>query len=125
MRQVALRGLRARALRTMLTAVSVVLGVAMISGTYVLTDTINKSFSEVFTQANSGTDVVVAPKKVDDAFYAEPPPLKDEPRQRDPSVSTASRPSAAASRATSRSATRRATGRRQHERRHGAAARAA
>ena len=68
MRQVALRGLRARPLRTILTAMSVVLGVAMISGTYVLTDTINKSFSEVFSQANSGTDVVVAPKKVDKAF---------------------------------------------------------
>jgi putative ABC transport system permease protein len=77
MRQVVLKGLRARALRTVLTAISVVLGVAMIAGTYVLTDTINKSFSEVFKQANSGTDVVVAPKKVDDDFYSSPPPLKD------------------------------------------------
>jgi putative ABC transport system permease protein len=78
MRQVALRGLRARALRTVLTAFSVVLGVAMIAGTYVLTDTINKSFSEVFQQANSGTDVVVVPKQVDAAFDASPPPLQDD-----------------------------------------------
>jgi putative ABC transport system permease protein len=77
MRLVALRGLRARPLRTVLTAMAVVLGVAMISGTYVLTDTVNKSFSEVFTQANSGTDVVVAPGAVDDAFDS-PPPLKDD-----------------------------------------------
>jgi putative ABC transport system permease protein len=78
MRQVALRGLRARPLRTLLTAMSVVLGVAMIAGTYVLTDTINKSFSEVFAQANSGTDVVVSPKKVDDAFSdSDPPPISD------------------------------------------------
>jgi putative ABC transport system permease protein len=77
MRQVALRGLRARPLRTVLTAMAVVLGVAMISGTYVLTDTINKSFSEVFSQANSGTDVVVSSKKVDDAFDSDPPPLDD------------------------------------------------
>ncbi|HTN24262.1 MAG TPA: FtsX-like permease family protein [Solirubrobacteraceae bacterium] len=77
MRQVALRGLRARPLRTILTAMSVVLGVAMIAGTYVLTDTINKSFSEVFSQANAGTDVVVAPQKVDKAFDGDPPPLDD------------------------------------------------
>jgi putative ABC transport system permease protein len=78
MRQVALRGLRARPLRTLLTAMSVVLGVAMIAGTYVLTDTINKSFSEVFSQANSGTDVVVSPKKIDDAFSdSDPPPISD------------------------------------------------
>src|SRR5436305_10131935 len=78
MRLVALRGLRARPLRTFLTAMSVVLGVAMIAGTYVLTDTINKSFAEVFKQANSGTDVVVSPKKVDDAFSdSDPPPISD------------------------------------------------
>jgi putative ABC transport system permease protein len=78
MRRVALRGLRARPMRTVLTALSVVLGVAMIAGTYVLTDTINKSFSEVFKQANSGTDVVVAPKKVDDAFSnSDPPAMPD------------------------------------------------
>ncbi len=77
MRRVALRGLRARPLRTALTALAVVLGVAMISGTYVLTDTINKSFSEVFDQANSGTDVVVVPQKVDEDFFSDPAPLDD------------------------------------------------
>ncbi len=77
MRQVALRGLRARPLRTALTALAVVLGVAMIAGTYIFTDTINRSFTEVFAQANTGTDVAVAPKKVDDDFFAEPPPLHD------------------------------------------------
>ncbi len=77
MRKVALRGLRARPLRTILTAMSVVLGVAMIAGTYVLTDTINKSFSEVFAQANQGTDVVVVPRKVDEDFFTSPAPLED------------------------------------------------
>ncbi len=77
MRKVALRSLRARPLRTILTAMAVVLGVAMIAGTYVLTDTINKSFSEVFAQANTGTDVVVVPGKVDDDFYTDPAPLDD------------------------------------------------
>ncbi len=77
MRKVGLRGLRARPLRTILTAMSVVLGVAMIAGTYVLTDTINKSFSEVFSQANKGTDVVVVPRSVDEDFYTDPAPLDD------------------------------------------------
>jgi putative ABC transport system permease protein len=77
MRKVALRGLRARPLRTILTAMSVVLGVAMISGTYVLTDTINKSFSEVFAQANAGTDVVVAPRRADKDFETSTAALDD------------------------------------------------
>mgnify|MGYP006163739665 CR=1 FL=1 len=61
-----LRGMAQRRLRSALTALAILLGVAMIAGTYVLTDTINKSFSEVFEQANAGTDVVVVPAKVDD-----------------------------------------------------------
>ena len=77
MRKVALRGMRARPLRTILTAMSVVLGVAMIAGTYVLTDTINKSFSEVFSQANQGTDVVVVPGSVDEDFHTDPAPLDE------------------------------------------------
>lgn len=75
MRRVALRGLSARPLRTALTALAVVLGVAMIAGTYIFTDTIDRSFTEVFEQANSGTDVTVTPRKVDDDFFADPPPL--------------------------------------------------
>ena len=77
MRRVALRGLRARPLRTALTALAVVLGVAMIAGTYIFTDTINKSFTEVFAQANSGTDVAIVPAKVDEDFFAAPPPLDE------------------------------------------------
>ncbi len=77
MRRLALRGLRARPLRTALTALAVVLGVAMIAGTYIFTDTINRSFGEVFAQANVGTDVAVSPKKIDDAFDSDPPPLDE------------------------------------------------
>jgi putative ABC transport system permease protein len=76
-RKVALRGLRARPVRTALTAFAVVLGVAMIAGTYVLTDTINKSFTDIFAQANAGTDVVVVPRKVDKDFSETPPPLDE------------------------------------------------
>ena len=48
MRRVALRGLLARKTRLLLTALSVALGVTLIAGTYVFTDTINASFDKIF-----------------------------------------------------------------------------
>jgi putative ABC transport system permease protein len=36
-----------------------VLGVGFVAGTFVLTDTMNKAFSDLFTQASSGSDVIV------------------------------------------------------------------
>jgi len=62
MSTVALRGLLSRKLRTILTMVAIVLGVSMISGTYVLTDTINTSFSQIFNKANQTTDVIIQGK---------------------------------------------------------------
>src|SRR5207245_5968365 len=59
---VALKGLMGRKLRAALTAVSIVLGVAMISGTYVLTDTIKAAFGTVFTQVYKNTDAVITGK---------------------------------------------------------------
>jgi putative ABC transport system permease protein len=59
---VALKGLAGRKLRAALTAVAIVLGVAMISGTYVLTDTIKSAFNTVFTQVYKNTDAVVSGK---------------------------------------------------------------
>ncbi len=61
MRRVALRGLLARKLRLALTALSVALGVTLIAGTYVFTDTINSSFDTIFGEAYKTTDVVVTP----------------------------------------------------------------
>jgi putative ABC transport system permease protein len=57
-----LRGLFGRKLRTILTAVAIVLGVAMVSGTYVLTDSIDKAFGSIFTDVRKGSDVVVTGK---------------------------------------------------------------
>ncbi len=62
MTRVALRGLLGRKLRAALTAIAIVLGVAMISGTYVLTDTIKSAFSTVFTEAYSNADAVITGK---------------------------------------------------------------
>src|SRR5947209_337510 len=59
MMSVALEGLMARKLRATLTAIAIVLGVAMVSGTYILTDTIKAAFSTVFTNAYRNADAVV------------------------------------------------------------------
>ncbi len=54
-----IRGLLARRVRLALTAAAVVLGVAFVSATYVLTDTVKASFDEVFSQTLSGVDLSV------------------------------------------------------------------
>src|SRR3954471_15496353 len=66
MRKVALRGLFARKLRLILTALAVALGVTLIAGTYVFTDTINRSFDRIFTQSAKGTDASITPRKTID-----------------------------------------------------------
>ena len=62
MTTVALRGLLGRKLRAILTAFAIVIGVAMVSGTFVLTDTIKSAFSTVFTTVYQNTDAVITGK---------------------------------------------------------------
>ena len=62
MTRVALRGLAGRKLRAALTAIAVVLGVAMVSGTFVLTDTIDKAFNAIFTESYANTDAAISGK---------------------------------------------------------------
>ena len=62
MMRVALKGLWGRKLRTALTALAIVLGVSMISGTYVLTDTITASFTKVVDGSFEHADAVVTGK---------------------------------------------------------------
>ena len=59
MTRFALRALLGRKLRAVLTGLAIVLGVAMISGTYILTDTIDRAFKTLFTESYAGTDAVV------------------------------------------------------------------
>jgi putative ABC transport system permease protein len=78
--RVALRGLLGRKLRAILTALAIILGVAMMSGTYVLTDTIDKAFSTIFDESYAGTDVVVSGKGADISFQglsSEAPPIDE------------------------------------------------
>jgi putative ABC transport system permease protein len=59
---VTLKGLSGRKLRASLTALAIVLGVAMMSGTFVLTDTINGAFTSIFTQSYKNADAVISGK---------------------------------------------------------------
>jgi putative ABC transport system permease protein len=58
----ALRGLLGRKLRTALTAIAIVLGVATVSGTYVLTDSINNAFHSIFYETRVGSDAIISGK---------------------------------------------------------------
>jgi putative ABC transport system permease protein len=70
--QLALRGMAERKLRSALTALAVLLGVAMISGTYVLTDQIRNAFGEITETANEGRDAIVSAKSGFESGFAIP-----------------------------------------------------
>ena len=78
--RVALKGLAGRKLRASLTAFAIILGVAMMSGTFVLTDTIDKAFSQIFDESYAGTDVVVSGQGADislDGSSSTAPPVDE------------------------------------------------
>jgi putative ABC transport system permease protein len=64
MLRLVLRGFLQRKMRVALTAIAIVLGVALMAGTYILTDTINNSFAAIFQTASKGHDVVVTPTEI-------------------------------------------------------------
>ncbi|HEX6130187.1 MAG TPA: FtsX-like permease family protein [Actinomycetota bacterium] len=72
MLRAALKSLLARKLRLLLTGFSVVLGVGFVAGTYVLTDTMNAAFDEVFDQVAVGADVIVRSESAFDPIPAGP-----------------------------------------------------
>src|SRR5688500_16793681 len=53
------KGLWAHKVRFLLTGLAVVLGVAFMAGTMILTDTMGKTFDGLFATSNEGIDVVV------------------------------------------------------------------
>ncbi len=63
MRALVLRGFMQRKLRVLLTGIAIALGVALMAGTYILTDTINHTFGEVFGTAYANKAVVVTEKE--------------------------------------------------------------
>ncbi len=60
--KLALRNLLTHKFRFLLTAFSVVLGVGFVVGSFVLTDSLKKSFDDLFTQATSGLDLSIRAK---------------------------------------------------------------
>src|SRR5215217_9052321 len=63
---VALKGLAARKVRALLTAFAIVIGVSMVSGTFILTDTMQKTFDGLFTASSAQTDAVIQGKSIVD-----------------------------------------------------------
>ncbi|HUW17328.1 MAG TPA: hypothetical protein VMW94_09645, partial [Actinomycetes bacterium] len=59
MLRTAWRSLRHHKLRLVLSGVAIVLGVGFVVGTLIFTDTLNRTFTDLFTQTT--TDVVVTP----------------------------------------------------------------
>ncbi|MFX0575617.1 ABC transporter permease [Nocardia nepalensis] len=63
MRKVVLRNLAAHKVRLALTLLSVVLGTAFIAGSFVFTDTLQRTFDGIFANQAKGVDVRVSPQK--------------------------------------------------------------
>src|SRR5205085_4832485 len=63
MRRVMIKGLLAHKLRLALTALSVVLGVGFVAGTFVLTDTLAHTFDNLFAEVNGNTDAQIRSTK--------------------------------------------------------------
>jgi putative ABC transport system permease protein len=61
---VALKGLAGRKVRALLTAFAIVIGVSMVSGTFILTDTMQKSFNGLFDASYEKTDAVIQGKEI-------------------------------------------------------------
>ncbi|OZC52332.1 hypothetical protein CH267_19545 [Rhodococcus sp. 06-621-2] len=60
MRKVSLRNLAAHKVRLALTVLSVVLGTAFVAGSFVFTDTLQRTFSSIFSDTAQGADVRVS-----------------------------------------------------------------
>jgi putative ABC transport system permease protein len=78
MTRVALKSIAARRLRAVLTALSIVLGVAMIAGSLILTDTVDRAFTSIFSSSYAQTDLVVRGAPVVDDSSAGSPTVSDD-----------------------------------------------
>jgi putative ABC transport system permease protein len=75
--RLSLKNLFARKWRTAMTAIAVVFGIALVSGTYVLTDTTNEAFDDIFVRSNERIDVTVTPKEQVRQFDGSVPAFPD------------------------------------------------
>ena len=70
---IAWRSIVCHKLRSILLALCVVIGVAFVAGTFVLTDTIKNVFTQVFDQAYNGVDVSVRTRSDEGGSWARAP----------------------------------------------------
>ncbi len=63
MPRLAAKNLWARKGRALTTTLAVFIGVALVAGTYILTDTINSAFDQIFSESLKGTDVVITARE--------------------------------------------------------------
>jgi putative ABC transport system permease protein len=75
---VALKSLAERRLRAALTALAIVLGVAMVAGSFILTDTIDRAFTNIFSSSYTQTDLVVRGNSVVDESFAGTPTVSQD-----------------------------------------------
>ena len=73
----ALKTVFAHKLRLLLTALSVMIGVAFIAGTFIFTDTIDNTFSQLFDDVFEGQDVIVQAESEFDVGFSGPPPIDE------------------------------------------------
>ena len=106
---VALKGLAARKVRALLTALAVVIGVSMVSGTFILTDTMQKSFNGLFS------DVVGADRRRHQR-QGDRQELHQRQRRHDPRIAARQGPRAARGRGRRRRRRARRGQRRRHHR---------
>lgn len=77
MLRVALKSMAARKVRLLFTSLAVLLGVAFMAGTFVLTDTIGRSFDQLFDQAYEDVDTVVQGEEAFESDFGAQRPLID------------------------------------------------
>ena len=78
MTSLVLRGIAQRKLRSALTGLAVLLGVAMIAGTYVLTDQIRNGFENLQRSVNRGVAAVLTPRTAFESDFTEQESMPDE-----------------------------------------------
>ncbi|HZP29000.1 MAG TPA: FtsX-like permease family protein [Acidimicrobiia bacterium] len=81
MGRVTIKGLLAKKFRLALTSLAVVLGVAFMAGTFVLTDTLGNVFDSLFAKASQGVDAVVRSRE---PFKADTGPGSNNQQNRPP-----------------------------------------
>jgi putative ABC transport system permease protein len=71
------RSFFSRKLRAVLTALAIVLGVAMICGSFVLTDSMSKAFGAIYTQIYKNTDAVITGRSAISSNSQNAPPFSE------------------------------------------------